>query len=185
MRLSSPFIIPAGALSRQRDRRSGGIFCSRLRATLYVILLIAVVAFGAHAADTSNGARFDKLGHKLMCPCGCNQLLGECNHVGCPDSDKMRTQLAASLSRGDSDNAIFHAFEDEYGPPVLAAPMFTGLNRFSWWLPPIVLLIGIGGVFFIVRRWRPRAVSMPATATDPHTLVLEQRIRRETGGDTL
>jgi cytochrome c-type biogenesis protein CcmH len=63
--------------------------------------------------------------------------------------------------------------------------MFTRLNRFSWWVPPIVLLLGIGGVFFVVRRWRPRAVAMPAAATDPHTLVLEQRIRRETGGDSL
>jgi cytochrome c-type biogenesis protein CcmH len=61
--------------------------------------------------------------------------------------------------------------------------MFTGLNKFSWWVPPIVLLLGIGGVFFVVRRWRPRAVAMPAAASDPHTLVLEQRIRRETGGD--
>src|SRR5690348_3922682 len=92
---------------------------------LMAILLSGAVLVGAHAADTSNGARFDKLGHKLMCPCGCNQLLGECNHVGCPDSDKMRTQLATAIQRGNSDNTIFHAFQDEYGPPVLAAPMFT------------------------------------------------------------
>jgi hypothetical protein len=63
--------------------------------------------------------------------------------------------------------------------------MYTRLNRFSWWVPPIVLLMGIAGVFFIVRRWRPRAVAMPTPATDPHTLGLEQRIRRETGGDSL
>jgi cytochrome c-type biogenesis protein CcmH len=61
--------------------------------------------------------------------------------------------------------------------------MFTRLNRFSWWVPPIVLLLGIGGVFLVVRRWRPRTVAMPTPASDPNTLVLEQRIRRETGGD--
>lgn len=165
--------------------RSGRGLIGRARRAILALLVSSAVLFGAHAADTSNATRFDKLGHRLMCPCGCNQMLGECNHVGCPDSDKMRTQLAASISRGDSDDAIFHAFEDEYGPPVLAAPMFTGLNRFSWWVPPIVLLAGIGGVFFIVRRWRPRAVPMPVPATDPHTLVLEQRIRHETGGDIL
>jgi len=155
----------------------------RLRSVLYLVVIAAVVAFGAHAADTANGARYQKLGHAIMCPCGCNQLLGECNHVGCSYSDKMRSQLAASIDRGDDDTTIFRAFQDEYGPTALAAPMFTGLNQFSWWLPPIVLLLGIGGVFVVVRRWRPRAVAMPTPATDPHTLVLEHRIRMETGGD--
>ena len=173
------------ALSWSNPSWSKRICFSRLRSTLHLIVVAAVVVFGAHAAETANGARFDKLSHKLMCSCGCNQILGECNHVGCPDSDKMRAQLAASIGKGDDDTTIFHAFQDEYGPTALAAPMFTRLNRFSWWVPPIVLLLGIGGVFFIVRRWRPRAVAMPVPATDPHTLVLEQRIRRETGGDFL
>jgi cytochrome c-type biogenesis protein CcmH/NrfF len=169
-------------------KRSGEIRCSgsttrRLRSMLYLAVIVAVVAFGAHATDTANGGRYDKLSHSLMCPCGCNQLLGECNHVGCPDSDKMRSQLAASIDHGDDDTTIFRSFQDEYGPTALAAPMFTGLNQFSWWLPPIVLLLGIGGVFVVVRRWRPRAVAMPTPATDPHTLVLEHRIRMETGGD--
>jgi cytochrome c-type biogenesis protein CcmH len=152
---------------------------------LHVLLVAAIVVFGAHASDTTNGPRYQKLSHAIMCPCGCNQLLGECNHVGCPDSDKMRSQLAASIDHGDDDTAIFRAFQDQYGPTALAAPMFTRFNQFSWWVPPIVLLLGIGGVFFVVRRWRPRAVAMPAPASDPHTLVLEQRIRRETGGDSL
>ena len=157
----------------------------RLRSTLYLVVVAAIVVFGAHAADTANSARFDKLGHRLMCTCGCNQLLGECDHVGCPNREKMNTELVASINHGDSDDQIFHAFQDEYGAIALAAPMFTGLNRFSWWVPPIVLVLGIGGVFYVVRRWRPRAVAMPTPATDPHPLVLEQRIRRETGGDSL
>ena len=54
--------------------------------------------YAAHAAETANSARFDKLSHKLMCACGCVQLLGECNHMGCPDLEKMSAQLAASVS---------------------------------------------------------------------------------------
>ncbi|MFL6426686.1 MAG: cytochrome c-type biogenesis protein CcmH [Acidobacteriaceae bacterium] len=156
---------------------------TRVRSILHVLLLAAVVAFGAHASDIANSPRYEKLSHAIMCPCGCNELLGECNHVGCPDSDKMRSQLAASIDHGDDDTTIFRAFQDEYGPTALAAPMFTGLNKFSWWVPPIVLLLGICGVLFVVRRWRPRVVAMPVPASDPNTLVLEQRIRRETGGN--
>ncbi|MDQ1692954.1 MAG: cytochrome c-type biosis protein CcmH [Acidobacteriaceae bacterium] len=154
-----------------------------VRHALYLLLIASFVVFGAQASDTANSPRYDKLSHKIMCPCGCNELLGECNHVGCPDSDKMRAKLAASIDKGDDDTSIFRAFQDEYGPTALAAPMFTGFNRFSWWVPPAVLLIGIAGVFFIVRRWRPQTVAMPTPASDPHMLVLERRIRRETGGD--
>ena len=61
-------------------------------------LLGILIALTAGATDAS--ARFDKDSHEMMCVCGCNQLLGECNHVGCPDSDSMRVQLAASHRQG-------------------------------------------------------------------------------------
>lgn len=154
-----------------------------VRHTLSLLLLASFVVFGAHASDTANGPRYNKLSHRLMCTCGCNQLLGECNHVDCPTSPKMRAQLVASIDKSDDDTSIFRAFQDEYGAIALAAPMFTGFNRFSWWVPPAVLLLGVSGVFFIVRRWRPQTVAMPAPASDPNMLVLEQRIRMETGGD--
>jgi cytochrome c-type biogenesis protein CcmH/NrfF len=171
------FVVPTGA------KGNGGSCFSRLRAALYMLLVAAIVVFGAHAADTAASARFNKISHRLMCTCGCTQTLGECNHMGCPNLDQESSLLAASIQRGDSDDQIFHAFQDQYGPIALAAPMFTRLNRFSWWVPPIVLLLGLGVVFFVVRRWRPRTVSMPAPASDPNMLVLEQQIRRETGGD--
>ena len=61
------------------------------------LLVIAVVLTTA-AADTK--ARFDKLGHQIMCSCGCNELLLECNHVGCPNSDGMRQELMAGIDQG-------------------------------------------------------------------------------------
>ena len=70
------------------------ILQKRFRSLLHLVLVAAVVVFGAHAADTANSPRYDKLSHKIMCTCGCNQLLGECNHVGCPNLEKMGTQLA-------------------------------------------------------------------------------------------
>ena len=49
-----------------------------------LVLLGVLIAVTAGAADSS--ARFEKDSHQLMCGCSCNQLLGECNHVGCPVS---------------------------------------------------------------------------------------------------
>lgn len=141
-------------------------------------LLCLVVAVTAGATDSS--ARFDKDSHQMMCPCSCNQLLGECNHVGCQYSDKMRSELAASIARGDSDDAIFHQFQDEYGPIVLASPMFTRFNHVAWIVPPVLLLLGIGSTFLIVRKWKLRTVPMPQEPATPGFSAVRDRIRRET-----
>ncbi len=149
----------------------------------FVLALVALTAgFGDPAAviGADTQARFDNLGHRIMCPCGCNELLGECNHVGCPDSDKMRGELLASIQHGDSNDTIFRSFQAQYGPTALAAPMFTGFNRMSWFVPPFVLLLGMAGVVLVVRRWRLRTVAMPAAPTLPGYDTVRDRIRRET-----
>ena len=50
-------------------------------------------------AGDSN-SRFGKLGHEMICVCGCGQILLECNHVGCPDSDRMIGELRQQIGGG-------------------------------------------------------------------------------------
>jgi len=138
------------------------------------------IAIAVTAGATDSSARFDKDSHEMMCVCGCNQLLGECNHVGCPDSDGMRVQLAASIAKGESDNQIFHEFQAQYGPVVLASPRFTRFNHVAWIVPPLMLLLGIGCVLVIVRNWKLRTVPMPASPNTPEYNAARDRIRRET-----
>jgi cytochrome c-type biogenesis protein CcmH/NrfF len=141
-------------------------------------LLGILIAVTVGAADSS--ARFDKDSHELMCGCGCNQLLGECNHVGCPASPGMLAQLSASIARGDSDDAIFHQFQEQYGPVILASPMFTRFNHFAWVMPPLVLFLGIGCTLLLVRNWKMRTVPTPPEPTTPGFAATRDRIRRET-----
>jgi cytochrome c-type biogenesis protein CcmH/NrfF len=143
-----------------------------------LVLLGILIAVTAGAADSS--ARFEKDSHQLMCGCSCNQLLGECNHVGCPVSPVMLSELSAGIARGDSDDTIFHHFQDEYGPVILASPMFTRFNHFAWILPPLMLFLGIGAVLLIVRNWKMRTVPMPAAPDAPDFAATRDRIRRET-----
>ena len=146
--------------------------CSQLA----LVCILVLVTAGA----TDASARFEKDSHEMMCACSCNQLLGECNHVGCPASPGMLNELSASIARGDSDNAIFHQFQDEYGPVVLASPMFTRFNHVAWIVPPVVLFLGIGCVFLIVRNWKLRTVPMPAIPKTAAFAASRDRIRRET-----
>ena len=130
---------------------------SKLRiAQLVLIALLAMVFLGA---DTD--ARFNKLGHQLMCMCGCNQVLLECNHVGCTYSDRMRNELAAGVTRGDSDSLVLQSFVQKYGNTVLAAPTTTGFNRVAWIMPFAVFGLSIVLTVWLVRLWKARAVAQP------------------------
>jgi cytochrome c-type biogenesis protein CcmH/NrfF len=125
----------------------------------FQLLLIAVLAIGFLGADTD--ARFNKLGHGLMCACGCNQVLLECNHVGCKYSDRMRDELAAGIARGDNDSLILQSFVQKYGNTVLAAPTTTGFNRIAWIMPFAVFALAITATVWLVRLWKSRAVAQP------------------------
>ena len=144
-------------------------------------LALAVLAFMGAGDDSP---RFKDLGHRMMCTCGCGQVLLECNHVGCQSSEKMRNQLLASLDKGNNDDLILQGFVQEYGPTVIAAPTATGFNRVAWIMPFFVLALGIAFAIYIVRSWKNRPE--PALADGiviPHGSELDEfrrKARRET-----
>ena len=155
------------------------------RATLVkffqLILVAAVITLTTGAGDPS--ARYDKLSHQLMCTCGCAQLLGECNHVGCPDSPGMLDHLKTDVAQGGNDRAILVDFQTQYGATALAAPRFTAFNHLAWIAPPFLLFLGIGAVAFFVRRWRLQPASIPGHPTQFSAVEFDQvrdRIRRDT-----
>jgi cytochrome c-type biogenesis protein CcmH/NrfF len=152
------------------------------RRILHLSLLSLVLLALLGAGDDS--ARFNDLGHRLMCACGCSQILLECNHVGCSYSDRMRAELVAAVDRGDNDDLTLQSFVQKYGPTVLAAPTKTGFNRVAWIAPYLALLLGLGLVSFIVRAWRSRPLLRPADLPAPvHGGELERfrdQARRET-----
>ena len=94
-------------------------------------LLLVVAALFTFMGVGDEDARFQNLGHHLMCVCGCSQILLECNHVGCQYSDRMRVELAAALDHGDNDDLTLQTFVQKYGTTVVAAPSTKGLDRKS------------------------------------------------------
>jgi cytochrome c-type biogenesis protein CcmH/NrfF len=167
----------------------GPLFWAR---TVQIALLcvVTIVMLGA------GGSRFDRLGHEMMCSCGCGQILLECNHVSCPASPVMISELQAQLAAGGSDTAILQWFEAKYGAAILAAPMRGGFDNVAWIVPIAVFLLATVGTFAVVWVWKRRALSLagaapgldgtnnignfPTGQTTPQDAALRERIRRET-----
>src|SRR5215471_11886636 len=134
------------------------------RAGHCLVLAAAVFAFSG-ASDPST--RFNEIGHQLMCICSCGQILLECNHVGCPDSDMMRNELMAAVSRGDSDSLVQQSFVQKYGPTVLAAPTTSGFDRTAWIFPVVAFALGVTLIILLVRSWRNRPAPALADGINP------------------
>ena len=140
------------------------------------VCLLALVILGA---DSSS--RFGRLGHEMICVCGCGQILLECNHVGCPDSDRMIGELREQVGSGATDTAILNWFSAKYGPTVLAAPIRGGFDNAAWIAPMAVFLLATVGTGVLVVMWRKRTTHAvtPAESTSEND-ALRERIRRET-----
>jgi cytochrome c-type biogenesis protein CcmH/NrfF len=156
-------------------------FVREKRLHLIPALLVGILLL-LGAGDDS--ARIDRIGHQLMCVCGCNQVLLECNHVGCSYSTRMRAELTAAVTRGDSDNGVLQWFIQAYGTTVLTVPTDHGFNRIAWIMPYLALVLGIGLVVFIVAVWkkRPLAVhdSVPTAVSGVELDRFRDQARQET-----
>ncbi|HEY1264064.1 MAG TPA: cytochrome c-type biogenesis protein CcmH [Terriglobales bacterium] len=146
--------------------------------------VLAVVVIGLMGAGDDVSGRFSSLGHRMMCVCGCNQILLECNHVGCAYSDKMRSELMAALQRGDNDDLVMQAFVQNYGTTVIAAPTTTGFNRVAWIMPYLALVLGLATVYFVVRAWKMRPAPALADGISPAAGPELDRFREQARKDT-
>jgi len=115
-----------------------------------------------HGADAEDQAEAES---HLWCPCGCNQGLGDCNHIGCPSAPPMRGEVTQYLDEGLDVDAVLDRFEDKYGPEILTAPSTEGWFDLSVWIMPFVgLTAGMAGLGIYARRIRRRGVAVDATA---------------------
>jgi cytochrome c-type biogenesis protein CcmH len=144
----------------------------------------AVCLLGVMMLGANDSTRFDRIGHEMICVCGCGQILLECNHVGCPDSDRMIGELRGQVAGGGTDTSIMNWFAAKYGPTVLAAPIRGGFDNVAWIAPMAVFLLATVGTGFLIRVWKlrsgTRAAVRVASGIDVEGDKLRERIRRET-----
>jgi cytochrome c-type biogenesis protein CcmH len=145
------------------------------------LVLIVFVAFTMLGAS-SPSARFNRMGHDLMCTCGCSQILLECNHVGCPNSTGEIADLHAQLDAGATDAQVFKFFTVKYGPIALAEPVRGGFDTVAWIGPFAFLLLGILVILLLLRLWKARHARLAPVVgvPTPDADALRDRIRNET-----
>lgn len=149
--------------------------------TAQAFALAVAVCFSLGATDA--GTRYNVLNHRLMCTCGCAQILGECNHVGCPNSSEELDLLRTGMANGDNDDKIFETFAAKYGATVLAAPPASGFNLVAWIAPFAVFAAALLGTILLVRHWSIGKSELVPQAADPEMDALRERIRRETSDE--
>jgi cytochrome c-type biogenesis protein CcmH/NrfF len=155
------------------------------RAFRLVFVCAAVVLLTG--AD-NHTARYEKLGSKIMCSCGCGQMLLKCNHVGCPNSAKMIKQLNAQVGEaegrgtGSSDEDVLNFFRREWGVTAVVEPSLHGFELLAWILPFAGLGAGFCVLLLVVGKWRlqPSEMQSANVQLDPHIEALRELARRET-----
>jgi len=131
--------------------------------SLVIALSASSSALLSSQLQAQQNDRAKQIGGKFMCMCSCNQVLTQCNHVGCTTSASMLKHLDEAVARGDSETDITSGFVQEFGTKVYAEPPKSGLSLVAWSLPSIYLLLGTLLVIFVIWRWRrvvPRAATV-------------------------
>lgn len=126
-----------------------------------MLVCLAAMAFAsvsisgnAVAADTFvfqdevTQKRFNSLVKELRCPKCQNQNLADSN---APIAKDLRREVYELLQMGKTDIEIVDFMVKRYGDFVLYRPKVSSLTYVLWFGPGVLLIIGIGIVFFISR----------------------------------
>lgn len=156
----------------------------RQKTLLFCIASVCTLALSVSVAAQD---RAKQIGGKFMCMCSCNQVLTQCNHVGCTTSTAMLKELDQAVARRDSEDVITQAFVQEFGTKVYAEPPKSGLSLVAWVLPSVYLVGGTLLVVFIISRWRSRIhLETAAASGGPSGISAEEleRARRRVARET-
>ncbi len=145
------------------------------------LLLLPCMALLLMGADNQE-ARFQNIGGKIMCSCGCAQMLLKYNHVGCPNSDQMIRELRTNVASTRNDEEILNWFRANWGVTAVVEPSTHGFELLAWVLPAAGLGLGLLLVIVLIRNWRLRPVPIAAADRnlDPELEILRARARKET-----
>ena len=101
---------------------------------------------------------------RLLCQCGdCARLpLDTC---ACGWADDKRAEVRELLAAGVEPTKIQESYRAQYGAAALAIPSDEGLDRALWAVPVAAMILAIGVVVAIGRRWQRRGAESHASVS--------------------
>jgi cytochrome c-type biogenesis protein CcmH len=125
-------------------------------ATLALALLLPGAALGAQPRTTLHDVE-----DEVMCvECG-TPLEVSTSPVANQERDFIRREIA----RGRTKDQIKAAMVQEYGRNVLAEPDDGGVGLAAWWIPVLLVPLGLVVALLAARRWRRRGRPADAQAS--------------------
>jgi cytochrome c-type biogenesis protein CcmH/NrfF len=153
------------------------------RTTKFAFVLLLLAALAPAYAQRSDRAK--RVGDRMWCMCGCNQILTQCNHVGCSTSTAMLKKLDTLVERNEPDDLLIQSFVQEYGAGVLAQHEAKGLALMGYAMPAVALLGGLAIVFVVIQHWRRGTpASEPAAGEARVSADQLERARRRADAET-
>ena len=123
-------------------------------------LLLAVVLAGALVIGSRSGggergtveARTEGITREVRCP--------TCRNLSAAESDApvaraLVEEVRDRVEAGQTDEQIRGYLVSVYGGDILLRPKGTGVAGLVWALPVAAVVIGLGGLAFAFRRWKP------------------------------
>jgi cytochrome c-type biogenesis protein CcmH len=107
-----------------------------------------------------------------------------CQNLSVADSPsemagQMRAIVRERLAAGETPAQVRQYFVERYGDWILLSPPRRGFTLLVWLAPPVAVLVGLGLVGLLVRRWTSRRQAAPP----PVDAAMRERIRRELEGE--
>lgn len=139
-----------------------------MKARLFAAALLAFAALGQIPSSGLMTQDCRRVAGRLACLCGCKQTVAECQMLECGYSSPVRQKIMAMQHDGKDDDSIVNAIATERGKEALAMPPTEGFNLLAWWMPYVALVMGLGAVGMVIRRFmRPAAAASPAATSAP------------------
>jgi cytochrome c-type biogenesis protein CcmH/NrfF len=105
----------------------------------------------------------------LKCQCGCNLDVYTCRTTDftCTTSPALHRDIVALRNRGMTAVQIREDFVRQYGEQALMAPKPEGFNLAGYFVPGVLMLLGIGALSLWIARRQRQVATVPAGGAGP------------------
>ena len=134
-----------------------------------VLLVALVVGVTEDRPPRTESDRVTAIADEVRCPTCANLSAAESDAAA---AQAVRDEIRTRLRQGQQEDEILAFLASRYGNDILLRPDAGGVAGLVWVLPAVVVVLGLAGVGWALRRSRSEA-AVPAPSPDDRDLVEE------------